>query len=201
MGYYIRVLSTSPKCIPFSVMQTALEKTKFTASLALEDGTSDDWLQVMVGHNNGDDIACIERNLVEEDSLASEELAEFAEEVASCNPASAAEWLTSYFQRVRCIYAFQVLHGAHRDDGWDVIGAIKTAIWSHAPSIFQADQEGFTNEDGYHILWQFDDSVEGNWWMGVLRNGQWEHFQMDLGNPKHREAFFDGQILSDAKLA
>jgi hypothetical protein len=84
-------------------------------------------------------------------------------------------------------------------NGWDILAAVKNGIWSAAPSILQADNEGFSNEGGYHILWQFNDLVEGNWWMGVLSNGQWKHFEMDLGNRKHRESFLRGQIPDDVK--
>jgi RNA polymerase sigma factor (sigma-70 family) len=61
--------------------------------------------------------------------------------------------------------------------------------------------QGFSNEDGYHILWQFSDSVDGEWWMGVLQDGRWQHFQMDLGNRKQRESFFQGQIPDGTKPA
>ncbi len=69
-----------------------------------------------------------------------------------------------------------------------------------APSILQADSEGFSNEGGYHILWQFNDSVEGPWWMGVLRDGKWTHFEMDLGNQKQRESFLLGLIPEGSRL-
>lgn len=45
-----------------------------------------------------------------------------------------------------------------RDDGWDALDAVKNRIWSFAPSILQADNEGFSNEDGYHVLWQFTEN-------------------------------------------
>ena len=56
------------------------------------------------------------------------------------------------------------------------------------------ESSSFTNEDGYHILWQFRDFVEGSWWMAVLQAGTWMHFQMDLSNIQHREVFFQGTI-------
>ncbi|HSE26404.1 MAG TPA: hypothetical protein VLB68_32350, partial [Pyrinomonadaceae bacterium] len=66
--------------------------------------------------------------------------------------------------------------------------------------ILQADNEGFSNEEGYHILWQFNDSVNGTWWMAVMKGDQWKPFQMDLGDHKQRESFFKGQIPKGAKL-
>jgi hypothetical protein len=199
MGYYVRVLSTSSDCIPLSVLQSTLEKENLRASLSTDEDTSDDWEQLALIHDDGREIASIERNPVQEGSLGAEELAEFAEEVAGGKPANAASWLLDYFTRVRCIYAFQLLSGTDHKNGWEILGAIKSRIWSFAPSILQADREGFSNEDGYHILWQFSDSVDGDWCMVVIQDGQWRHFQMDLGNREQREAFFQGQVPDNAK--
>ena len=68
---------------------------------------------------------------------------------------------------------------------------------SAATRFSQADGEGFTNEEGYHIVWQFSDSVSGPWKMGVLQDGVWHHFTMDLGDPDHRAAFLEGSVPDD----
>ncbi|HET6670153.1 MAG TPA: hypothetical protein VFH15_07950 [Pyrinomonadaceae bacterium] len=200
MGYYLRVLSTSADCVSLSALQSTIAKNKLRATLSTDAG-SDDWTQLILRHADGKEIASIERNLVEAGSLGAEELAEFADEVAECKPANAARWLLDYFSRVRCIYAFQVLSGTDHKNGWEILDAVKNRIWTSAPSILQADNEGFSNEDGYHILWQFSDSVEGEWWMAVFQEGQWNRFQMDLGNQKQRESFFQGQIPDGAKFS
>lgn len=199
MGYYVRVLSTSADCVSLSELQATIKKEKLRATLSADAG-SDDWEQLILSHDDGREIASIERNLVEEGSLGADELAEFADEVAECKPANAAQWLLEYFQRIRCIYAFQVLSGTDHKNGWEILDAVKNRIWTAAPSIFQADNEGFSNEEGYHILWQFSDSVDGDWWMAVLQDGRWNCFEMDLGNQEHRESFFQGQIPDGAKL-
>ena len=200
MGYYIRVLSTSDDCVSLSVLQSALQKDNLRATLSIDDGPSNDWTQLLLSHTDGREIASIERNLVEEGSLGSEELAEFAEEVAECKPANAAKWLIEYFSRIRCIYAFQLLSGTDHKNGWEILESVRESIRSAAPSIVQADNEGFTNEEGYHILWQFDESVDSDWWMAVLHDGHWIPFEMDLGNREQRESFFQGQIPKGAKL-
>lgn len=201
MGYYIRVLSTSADCIPLSVLQSTLEVDSLRATLVLDAGEPDDWTQLILSHDDDDgrQIASIVRDLVEEGSLGSAELADFADEIADSKPDSAVRWLLEYFPRVRCIYVFQLLSGTDYKNGWDILDVIENRIRSAAPSIGQADNEGFRNEDDYHILWQFSDSVEGDWPMGVLQEGRWGYFQMDLGNRKQREVFLRGQIPDDAK--
>lgn len=199
MGYYIRVLSTSQEVVPFSTLVKAL--SGFKATLTVEAGDEGSWEQLVLRHSDGREIAAIERNPVNDGSLGSEELDEFRDELEDARPTSAAVWLTDYFERVRCIYACQLLSGTDHMNGWEIFGAIKNALWGFAPSVIQADGEGFSNEDGYHILWQFSDSVSGPWWMGVLQGGDWKHFQMELGNHRHREAFFQGEIPKGAKTA
>jgi hypothetical protein len=202
MGHYVRVLSTSAECIPLSILEGALHEEGREATLTLEAGTSDDWQQLLLKHSDGREIASIERNPVAGDnSLGSEELEEFAEEIQNYKPASAVDWLGAYFPSVQCIYAFQVLSGTSHKDGWEILGTVKTNIWSSTPAIMQADMEGFSNEDGYHILWQFDDSVDGEWWMGILEDERWTHFQMDLGNDKHRQAFLSGRVPKGVCMA
>jgi len=197
MGYYVRVLSTSAGCVSVSQLRSALASNQLNGVLNVEEGSNEDWTQIILSHVNGRAIASLERNVVQEGSLGADELAEFAEEVIDCKPASAAQWLLEYFRSVKCIYAFQVLSGTYEGDGWEILGAIKECIWSAAPAILQADNEGFSNEAGYHILWQFNDSVDGPWWMAVLRDGRWKQFQMNLGDRKQRESFLRGEVPSD----
>lgn len=196
MGYYVRVLSTSAECIPLDELRSALESEKHSAELTADEGETTNWEQLILSHRDGTAIAMIERNPVADGSLGADELAEFAEEVADCKPATGAQWLLEFFKRVQCIYAFQVLSGTEHENGWEILDTVKNAIWGAAPAISQADSEGFSNEEGYHILWQFYDSVEGEWWMAVLQDGEWAPFQMDLANTSHREAFLRGEIPS-----
>ena len=201
MAYYVRVLTTSAACVPLSLIRSTLEEHKLQATLTPAGHTPDSWAHLTLSHDDGTEIALIERNPVEDGSLGSEELGEFADEVGLCSPASAAKWLLEYFNGVRCIYAFQVLSDSDHKNGWEILGAVKNGIWSFAPSILQADNEGFSNEDGYHILWQFRDSVDGPWWMGVLEDGDWKHFRMDLGNREHRTKFQQGRVPEGVELA
>ena len=149
---------------------------------------------MLVAHADETPIASIERNVVRPGELGADEVAEFLDEIEGCKPDSAANWLRDYLAGVQYIYALQILSGAEMDDGWSAICAVRDAIRGVVGGISQADGEGFSNEDGYHILWQFSDAVEGLWWMAVLRDGEWVTFQMELGNRKHREAFFRGEI-------
>ena len=200
MGYYIRVLSPSAEVVPHSVLNADLAAEHPNAALTIEDGSEPQWEQLVLRHPDGSEIAVVERNSKAGD-VVNEEIDEFIEEVGGCQPQSSVEWLQKYLPTVRTIYAFQILSGTESEDGWKIFGTLKSAVWRRASGIIQADGEGFTNEGGYHILWQFTDSVTGKWWMGILENGRWVHFQMDLGNRKQREAFFQGIVPAGAQRA
>jgi hypothetical protein len=193
MGYYVRLLTPSDALPTFRQLQDSLKSFK-SVSLALEDGDSANWKQLLIAHADETPIASIERNSVVPGELGADEVAEFVDEIEECKPASAANWLRDYLAKVKCIYAFQVLSGTDKNDGWAAMYAVRDAIREVVGGIIQADGEGFSNEEGYHILWQFSDRVKGPWWMAVLRDGEWATFQMQLGNRKHREAFFRGEI-------
>jgi hypothetical protein len=201
VGYYIRILSPSENVPSVARMKTALANENLAGTLTLESGADDDWTQVILAHKDGPGIADIERNAGSSNDLVSEEIVELLEEIADCKPASAAAWLAEYLPTVKTIYAFQILSGTDEKNGWNILGKVKDSIFTQVGGILQADGEGFSNEEGYHILWQFSNSVKGPWWMGILKEGEWVHFQMDLGNKKHRAAFFRGEVPEGVKMA
>lgn len=194
MAYYLRLFSPNSSCVPWQGLQAAIAAIAPGASLTLDAGVEEGWEQLTLVHPDGDELAVVERNPVAAGLLAAEELDEFRDEVDACSPASAAEWLRSYFDRVRTIYAFQVLASIDSEGGWDLLDGLKHAIQECVGGIFQADGEGFENEEGCHILWQFSDDAAGPCSMGVLRNGRWVCFEMDLGDHQHRQAFFRGEV-------
>jgi hypothetical protein len=195
MGYYIRILGTNLAEIP-------IQRLKESANPALidSDDKGDSWQQLLLRHPAGPEIAVIEKNPVVEGELGAEELEEFLDEVTDYQPASAVSWLLEYLPKVKVIYAFQLLSGTEVDDGWSRMHAVYDTVWKIAGGILQADGEGFSNEHGHTILWQFDDTARGDWNVGVLLDGAWKHFQIDLGNQEHREAFWKGEIPAGVKL-
>lgn len=193
MGHYIRLLSPKTMPVPMSRLAQALEELGVPVVLS-GDSAETTWRQMVISHPDGKDIASVECDLVGPGSAAGNEIAEFVDEASESQPASAAVWLTSYLAKVKVIYAIQVLSGADDGDGWEVIDTIRNAVMCFAGGVIQSDDEGFSNEEGYHILWQFPADVTGMWWMAVLKDGRWRKFEMDLGNAKHRAHFLAGEV-------
>jgi hypothetical protein len=200
MGYYIRVLSPSAKRPPFAAIRKAIKDKKLSAKLKVESGRPDKWEQLLLSHETGEEIALIEANHVARGSLGEDEVSEFLECAKEGRPASAAKWLGKYLPRVKMVYALQLLEGKNRKNGWAAIDVVQSFLHSHGGGICQADYEGFSNEDGFHILWEYDEGVKGKRWMGLLLDGEWVHFQMDLGNKNHRAAFLKGKLPAGVKL-
>jgi hypothetical protein len=193
MGYYIRVLGIYEDVISVGELSAALEKDGLAGSIS-PDQEDDPWLVLDVEAANGTRLVQIEKNFVFPGCLAQAELDEFRTLIRAHQPLSAVQWLDSYFERIKIVYAFRILEGALIDDNFEIVSSLKRAIWGRSGGLLQNDQEGFSNEEGYHILWQFPDDVTGDKYCAVLDNGVWVRFRMDLGDPFQRMAFWAGEV-------
>jgi hypothetical protein len=193
LSYYTRVLSKDEEFPPFDELAQWVRAEYPAFKLTIEDGEEEEWETLLLSGNDDVEVAVLERIPV----LDPDELGDFLEELEDCQPETGVAWLTDYLAEVKTIYAFQHLQGADTEDGGNVLHALRAKLWERGDSILQADNEGFTNEEGFHIVWQFSDSVSGPWNMGILQDGVWLHFKMDLGDPDHRAAFLSGEMPAD----
>jgi hypothetical protein len=197
MAYYTRVLSKQEEFPALDELAQFIRADHPDYKLTIEDGTEEEWESLLLSGTDGVEVAVIERNPVAIGSIGQDEIAEFTEDISDCKPDSGVEWLTDYLAEVKTVYAFQHLQGSETVEGSNALNALRSSIWERGDAIIQADGEGFTNEDGYNIVWQFSDSVSGPWNMGVYKDDLWHHFKMDLGDPDHRAAFLNGEVPDD----
>lgn len=201
MGYYTRVLGSQDPNIHIDELIQSLASDGLTAKFEFDPNEeASNWTMLDILNSDGEPLAQLERNPVVDGELGEQELDEFKEDIQDYKPASAVKWLTNYFDKVKVVYAFQMLNAAFNDENFEIISNIKTKIWNKTNGILQADNEGFSNEDGYHILWQFSDTVTGDWSCAV-RNwlGKWNKFVMDLGDTTQRQEFQEGKVPKKAK--
>jgi hypothetical protein len=201
MPYFIRVLGSQDPNIHISEFVDQLEQDGLSAKFKFDQNEQpDNWTMLDVFNENDEALAQIERNPVIEGELGQDELNEFREFIQGFQPASAVQWLTNYFDTVKVIYAFQLLNAAFDNNNFEIIGSIKTKIWNWTKGILQADNEGFSNENGYHILWQFSDDVTGEWSCAVINSsGKWDNFIMELGDTTQRKEFQNGEVPKNAR--
>jgi hypothetical protein len=197
MPYYTRVLSKDEEFPPFVELAQFVRAEHPQFKLTLEEGTEEEWESLLLSGNDDVEVAVIERNPISEGSIGEDDIAEFIEETQDAKPETGVAWLQEFLASVKTIYAFQHLQGNEFEGGSNALHALRTRLWERGDAILQADGEGFTNEEGYHIVWQFSDSVSGPWNMAVLQDGVWRQFTMDLGDPDHRAAFLEGSVPDD----
>jgi hypothetical protein len=195
--YYTRVLSKDEEFPSFEELAQFVHAGHPDFKLTLESGEEEDWESLLLSGNDEVEVAVIERNPVANGSLGQDEIAEFIDETAECKPESGVQWLHDFLREVKTVYAFQHLQGDDTEEGSNALHALRAHLWERGDAIIQADGEGFTNEEGFHIIWQFSDSVSGPWNMGVYKDDLWHHFKMDLGDPDHRAAFLAGEVPED----
>jgi hypothetical protein len=200
MAYYTRVLSKDEEFPSLEELADLLQANHPGYKLTLEEGDEQEWETLLLSSDDEVEVALLERNPVFDGSAGQDEVADFLEDLQDCKPESGVEWLEGYLAEVKTVYAFQHLQGAELVDGGNALHALRSFLWERGDAIVQADGEGFTNEEGFHIVWQFSDSVSGPWNMGVLQDGVWHHFTMDLGDPDHREAFQNGEVPPDLSV-
>jgi hypothetical protein len=193
LSYYTRVLSKDSEFPAFDELAQWLRAEHSDFKLTIEDGTEEEWETLLLSGTDDVEVALLERIPV----FDRDDLAEFLEGIEDCKPETGVAWLREYLTEVKTVYAFLHLQGADTEEGGNVLHALRAKIWERGDAILQADHEGFTNEEGFHIVWQFSDSISGPWNMGVLQDGAWLHFKMDLGDPDHREAFLNGEMPAD----
>lgn len=197
MAYYTRVLSKDDEFPAFEELAQLVRAEHPEFKLSIEEGSEEEWDVLLLSGLDEVEVALLERNPVSDGTVGQDEIADFLEDLADCKPKSGVQWLENFLADVKTVYAFQHLQGAEMVDGGNALHALRSALWERGDAIIQADGEGFTNVEGYHIVWQFADGVSGPWNMGVLQDGVWHHFTIDLGDPDHRAAFLKGAVPGD----
>jgi len=198
MGYFTRVLTKLDTVPELEELEEVLLRDHPGCRLEVEDTDEEgEWASLLLSTVDGIEIAVLQRNPVEDGSAGQDDIADLLEDARDAKPESARRWLEDFMDEVRTVFCFQHLQGSEFAEGAAALHALRHKLFERGESILQADNEGFTNEEGYHILWQFADSVSGPWNMAVLQDDAWRSFNMDLGDQEHREAFWSGEVPAD----
>jgi len=202
MGYYTRILGVNENKISISQIEEELRRVGLNARFESNHGnTQDNWSRISVYNSSNELIMGIERNPILEGNIGKEELDEFRDEVVQDKPESAAKWLYQYFEKVKVIIAFKLKHDVSEGENNEIVDFIKSFIWEQVGGVLQSDEEGFTNEDGSHILWQFNYKAQGEWKMAVLNSeGEWIKFIMNMDDESQYKAFLEGHVPDNAAV-
>ncbi|MFP5204311.1 MAG: hypothetical protein ACLGSH_03035 [Acidobacteriota bacterium] len=197
MPYSTRVLSKDHEFPCFEELADFVRTQHPEYRLTIEEGTEEEWESLLLSGIDEVEVALVARYPVYDGSVGQDEIADLAEDLRDAKPENNVLWLEKFLDEAKTVYTFQHLLGAETVDGGNALHALRSMLWERGDAILQADGEGFTNEEGYHIVWQFSDSVSGPWNMGIYKDDLWHHFTMDLGDPDHRASFLSGEVPDD----
>jgi hypothetical protein len=189
---HVRVLAESDQKPSLAELRTVLGPQ---VEVVVEEGDEQEWSQLILRHKDGPEIALIERDLVAPGELGAQEIEELLTDMEDARPSRNAEWLKHYLSHAKVVYAMQPLSGAGIKDGMSAVLRAQAYFWKKFGGILQADGEGFSNREGYHVLWQFHGPQQGELEAAVMDdNGQWRGFVMDMGDPEQVAAFQRGEV-------
>lgn len=170
----------------------------------LTEGTPREWRQIAVTYPDGEWSFDFERRSVAavatNDDPWTDNLEFFREGLAEATPGVNVQWIAQYLTRVQTVYMFRCSINAP-DSNLELVREIIDSLRNEGPhGLLYADLEGWSNEDGQHITWEFSDGANGVWWMALRAESGWNVFQMDLGNYEHRKAFQAGEVPADVEV-
>lgn len=170
----------------------------------LSGGVEPDWTQLHLTDPDGGHIAVVERYTVDPPDpkgIGPSEIEFLRERLEDAEPAVNARWVTDYLPRVKTIYLFGCSSGfSERPVEFDLVQGLLDTLRDDPGGILYAEFEGWSNEDGQHLTWEFSDDVAGTFWMTLRRPDGWAWFEMDLANPDHRRAFRAGEVPTGVVL-
>ena len=199
MSFFCRVFTKEISKIEITDFENAVKG--MGARVKIHETDEKGWKSLLLEDKDGIPVCFLDRDEVLAESIGEEEICEFLEEMETARPKAAAEWVGEYLKETKVIYAFELLEGIDTDEGYEAFDLVRNVIFDKAGGIFQADGEGFSNEEGFHIIWQFDDvEVEGPWEMAVLeKDGKWKTFEMELSDREQQREFKDGKVPKNSK--
>lgn len=116
-------------------------------------------------------------------------------------PHSAVKWLCNYMTKVQTIYVLRPQQALYDEQGWEIFNEFWTNLKDLEQGIVHCQGEGFTNEQGAQITWEFPGGASGDWKMAVLdaEKDRWVEFTMDLANQEQRSLFLSGSLPGNLK--
>jgi hypothetical protein len=190
MSYYVRLLSPSKQIIYFSEIKAEIE------NVALVSGTDHEWTEIRIAGPSEIPIAILSRLEVSGGMPGLETLNKLKNDLGGTMPARSREWIRTFMEKVKTVYAFQLLtENLSTDAEWRTLGIIQNLHKDNLGGIIQSDREGYFNEQGDYILWQMYSGATGSVPAACLsEEGQWIPFQLKLEDDKAVQRFKNGEL-------
>jgi hypothetical protein len=105
-----------------------------------------------------------------------------------------ARWMEEYLNCVRTVYQFTCSISCP-ETNIDCVNHLVRALRNDGlRGMLYAELEGWMNEFGAHITWEFRGNVSGDCLMAIRQPAGWVYFPIELSSPEQSEAFKSGLV-------
>ena len=181
MAYYTRVLSKDEEFPAFEELALFVRTEHPEYRLTIEEGSEEEWESLLLVGTDEVEVALVERYEVYDGSAGQDEISDLIEDLYDVKPGERRGVAQELISK-RCGRRFMrssICRGWETEDGGNALHGLRARLWERGDAILQADNEGFTNEEGFHIVWQFSDSVFRAWEYGRLQ-GRYEQSTLKM---------------------
>jgi len=200
MNYQTRLFCQTQKLLTSDILRSGLRSEALAQNLLFETEKTDTHNQIIVKKNKLELIIIIELlpEKKEEDRIKLKSIIQYAEKKL---PKKNMKWVKKYISKTKIFYEFLPLSTFESDEDWEILSIIQTEAWANSRGIFQYSDEGFTNESGDLVLWDYPFSITGKRIAAVKDfTRRWKTFEMDLESINQRKDFFEGKVPKNSKL-
>ncbi|MCB9480789.1 MAG: hypothetical protein H6681_05090 [Desulfobacteraceae bacterium] len=200
MNYQTRLFCQTQKLLTSDILRSGLGSEALAQNLLFETEKTDTHNQIIVKKNKLELIIIIELlpEKKEEDNIKLKSIIEYSEKKL---PQKNMKWVKKYISKTKVFYEFIPLSQFESEEDWEILSIIQTEAWVNSRGIFQYIDEGFTNESGDLVLWDYPFSITGKRIAAVKDfTGRWKTFEMDLESINQRKSFFEGKVPKNSKL-
>jgi hypothetical protein len=200
MNYQTRLFCQTKKKLTSDILSSGLKNELLAQNLLFETEKTDTHNQIIIKKNKLELIIIIELlpEKKEEDKIKLKNIIEYLEKKL---PKKNMKWVKKYISKTKIFYEFIPLSTFESDEDWEILSIIQTEAWANSRGIFQYIDEGFTNESGDLVLWDYPFSITGKRIAAVKDfTRRWKTFEMDLESINQRKSFFEGKVPKNSKL-
>ena len=169
------------------------------------------WPSLTLFLDNGEPVVEIEKYRVADQAFQDaiqDTVRALLDDKAPVKPASAVKWLCQFMTRVKVLYEFRPMQAVKTEEGWQIFNEVWTNLHKQLPGIVHLEDEGFTNEDGAQITWEYPDEGgehadaaltasenTGELKVAVLNPAgqEWIEYTLSLANQEQRLQFMAGK--------
>lgn len=200
MGHYVDILTPNEARPSLEDVTRKAKQYLPECEVVVNLGTEAEWEELIVWFAEDDPVCTIGFSPFTKADPEDSDLAWVLSDIEGCEPKTGVHWLREYVPKINTMVRIRFLHRAFEGTDNGLTSAMIEWLHEQCGGIIRSDYEGYSNENGHHIVWQFDDSATGPWESAVRRaDGTWDAFIMDLGNGDHRAAFKRGQVPEGAE--